>query len=127
MVDSPGSIQTSNLTIKNHKRKITVSPPAGSVASSLPHRNYILHLIERYNEFASQQPGRQFKHAAIYNNIKARFGAKWDFVPLGTFDAVVTFLQQRIDRTRLGAINHSKGASNYSLFTEYRRKYEGQA
>jgi hypothetical protein len=126
MVSSPGGIQTSNLTIKNQKKKLTVNPPAGSVASSLSHRNYLQHLIERYNEFAGKQSGREFKHAAIYARIKAGFGAKWDFVPLDSFEDLATFLQQRIDRTRLGSINRSKGVPNYSLFIEYRQKYEGK-
>lgn len=127
MVGSPGGIQASNVTIKNQKKKLTVNPPAGSVASSLSHRNYLQHLIERYNEFAGQQGGREFKYAAIYARIKAHFGAKWDFVPLGNFDDLAMFLQQRIDRTRLGSINRSKGIPNYSLFSEYRQKYEGKA
>ena len=126
MVGSPGGIQTSNLTIKNQKRKPTINPPAGSVGSSLSHRNYIQHLIERYNGFASQQPGRKFKHAVIYTRIKARFGAHWNFASLDRFEDIATFLQQSIDRTKLGSINRSKGIPNFSLFTEYRQKYEGQ-
>ena len=124
MVDSPGSVQTSNLIIKKQKGKVTITPPLDSVASSLSHRNYIRHLIERYNEFASQQPGRKFRHAVIYASIRARFGATWNFIPISNFEDVVTFLQQRIDRTRLGSMNRAKGTANYSLFAEYRQKYE---
>src|ERR1051326_3838680 len=126
MIGSPGAIQTSNLTIKNQKRKPAIIPPAGSVGSSLSHRNYLQHLIDRYNEFASQQPGRKFNYAAIYTRIKARFGAAWNFASLERFDDIVAFLQRNIDRTRLGSINRSKGIPNFSLFTEYRQKYEGK-
>lgn len=126
MIGSPGSIQASNLTIKNPRKKLAFNLPVGSIGGSLSHRNYLKHLIDRYNEFAGEQKGRNFKYAAIYARIKARFGAKWDFISLGSFDEVVAFLQQRIDRTLIGSRNRSKGIPNYSSFAEYRQKYEGK-
>jgi len=124
MVHSPGSVQASSVVIKNQNKRIAVLPPAESVASSLSHRNYVKHLIDRYQEFASKQPGRKFRYPAIYDTVKRRYGAKWDFVSLRQFNELVLFLHQRIDRTMLGSVNRGKGIPNYSAFDEYRTKYE---
>jgi hypothetical protein len=98
--------------------------PCGAIASSLAHRNYAKHLIDRYNEFASQQPGRtDFKFPAIYAKLKKLFGAKWDMVPLTSFQRLVDYLQGRIDDTWQGRINRSKGYPNYSDFSDYQKKY----
>lgn len=83
----------------------TIGPPEGAIASSLSHRNYVKYLIDRYQEFASDQSGRVFKYPAIYSNLKKGFGAKWDLVSLGRFNDLTAYLQGRIDRTRLGRIN----------------------
>lgn len=98
--------------------------PEGAIASSLAHRNYVKHLIDRYNEFASQQPGRTaFRFPAIYATLKKRFGTKWDMVPLATLQRLVDYLQGRIDDTWQGRINRSKGYPNYSSFSDYQMKY----
>ncbi len=123
MVDSPGSVQASTVVFRSQKKTVKIAAPAGSVASDLSSLNYIKHLIEQYQEFAKHQPGREYRYAAIYAAIKRRFGAKWDYVPLGQFDDLVLFLQQRVDRTMLGCMNRSKGFPNYSTFAEYRAKY----
>jgi hypothetical protein len=101
----------------------TIAAPAGAIASSLIHRNYTKHLIDRYQEFASNQPGRVFKFPAIYSNLKKKFGAKWDLVPLARFDELASYLQARIDRTRLGQINRTKGHPNFSTFEEFKAKH----
>jgi len=124
MLDSPGSVQASHVIIKTQKRSLKFQPPIGSIASELAHRNYTKHLIDRYHDFASKQPGRTFGYPAIYAEIKRRFGAKWDFIPLHQFDDLVLFLQQRIDKTMLGSMNRGKGTPNYSTFVEFRQKYE---
>jgi hypothetical protein len=124
MFHSPGSVQVSSVVIKNQNKRVAVLPPAESVASSLSHRNYVKHLIDRYQEFASKQPGREFRYPAIYNAIKRQYGAKWDFVSLRQFNELVLFLHQRIDRTMVGSVNRGRGVSNYSAFKEYQKKYE---
>lgn len=124
-VNTAASVQASNVLIKNHKKPIKVLPPSNSLASDLSRRNYVKHLIDRYQEFAKSQPGREFRYAAIYAKIKKRYGAKWDFVPIHQFDDLVSFLQRNVDRTMLGSINRGKGISNYSTFSEYRQKYAG--
>ncbi len=125
MVNSPGAVQASQVVFKNARKTVKVVPPAGSLASDLSRRNYVKHLIDRYQEFAKQQPGRLFRYAAVYSAIKGRFGADWGNIRLHQFESLVEFLQKKIDRTMLGSMNRGKGTPNYSTFAEYREKYEG--
>lgn len=104
-------------------KKTTIAAPIGSIASSLAHRNYTKHLIDRYQEFASDQLGRDFKFPAIYSTLKKRFGAKWEMIPLIQFEVLCDYLRGRIDKTRLGQINRSKGHPNYSSFEEFKLKH----
>ena len=124
MLNRPGGIQASQVVIKNRKQIIKIAPSPGSLACDLSRRNYVRHLIDRYQEFAKQQPGRVFRYPVIYKAIKRRFGVNWDRVPLRQFAALVEFLQQRIDHTMLGAMNRGKGTASYSTFTEFCEKYE---
>ena len=100
----------------------TIDPPAGSIGSDLLMRNYTKHLIDRYNDFASKQPGRtKFSFAAIHSLIKKRYRVgKWELVPIGRFEDLCALLQDRINATMLGRINQSKGQKNYSTLAEYR-------
>ena len=114
-VNSPGVVQATNVTIKVTKGSVKLAPHPDSIGGSLPHRNHVQHLIETYNTFASD--GRQnYSHAAIYAIVKKEFKAHWLHVPRDRFADLVAFLQHRIDRTRLGRINHGKGHKNYSTF-----------
>jgi hypothetical protein len=124
MIDSPGAVQADQVVIKTQKKSVHVLPPAESLASDISKRNFIKHLIDRYNEFASQQPGRAFGYGAVYTKIKERFGAKWDLIPLHRFEDLATFLQDRINGTMRGRVNRGKGIPNYSTYDEYRLKYE---
>jgi hypothetical protein len=123
MFNSPGSVQAGSVIIKNQKKILKILPPEGTISSDASRRNYIKHLIDRYHDYASQQPARKFSYAAIYATIKKRFGAKWDLIPIQQFDALASFLQQRIDKTMRGNMNRH---GNYSTFPEYLRKYEGK-
>ena len=124
MIDSPGGIQAQNVTIKTEKRKIRVQPPAGTIASDRQRLNYIKHLIDRYNDFAMKQPKRKFSHAAIYADIKKRFGAKWDFISIERFEDLTSFLHAKIHRTMLGGINRGKGYPNFSTFDQFVIEYD---
>lgn len=103
----------------------TIAPPAGSIGSNLLMRNYAKHLVDRYNDFASKQPGRtKFSFAAIHSLIKKRYRVgKWELIPLGRFDDLCAFLQNRINGTMLGRINRSKGQKNFSTLAEYRAEH----
>lgn len=123
-VNSAGTIHADTVKVEGDKKLPKFTAPVGSIASSLSHRNYVKHLIDRYHEFASKQPGRgNFSYPAFYAKIKKIFGAKWDMIHLDRFADFCEFLQDRIDRTRLGQINRSKGQPNYSTFDPYTVKY----
>jgi len=123
-VGNAETIHAQNVNIKSSKGKTKFTAPAGSIGANLVQRNYLKHLIDRYHEFASNQPGRKdFTYPAIYAHIKKLFGAKWDMIPSTRFPDVTEHMQKRIDNTRLGRINRSKGHPNYSSFDEYEEKY----
>ncbi|MCY3760261.1 MAG: HNH endonuclease signature motif containing protein [Gemmatimonadetes bacterium] len=110
--------------IKTTRKSVKVSPPVGSIGSSLSHKNYVKHLIDRYHEFKKIEVGQGgMKYAVFYQQIKRRFGAKWDMIPLQSFDALVHFIQSRIDKTKHGRIRKAHGKKSYSEFEEYLNKY----
>lgn len=97
-----------------------MAPPAGAIASSLMHKNYIKRLIDRYHEFKKADVGKEeMKYPILYKNINRKFGAKWDMIPIERFDSLSEYIQWRIDRTILGKNRKSKGKKNYSTFSEY--------
>jgi hypothetical protein len=121
MLNSPGSIQADNVTIRQTKGSSKFLPIEGSLGADLVRRNYAKHLIDRYNDFASKQTGRTgYSFAAIYGIIKKHFKADWERIPVTRFDELVDFLQGRIDRTQLGSINRGKGIKNFSNFDDYK-------
>lgn len=99
-----------------------IAAPSGSIGADLLMRNYAWHLIERYNEFASKQPGRtNFTFAAIHSSIRKRYSVgKWELVPASRFNDLCEMLQSKIDRTFLGKRNRSKGYKSYSTLDEFR-------
>lgn len=106
------------------KRRVKPPPPVGVIATDANRRNYIKHLIDRYNEFASDNGKRlDFRYPAIYSAIKGTCKATWDMVPLTKFEELAAYLQSRIDRTRLGCINRGNGRPNYSSFEKYVVEY----
>lgn len=127
MLNSPGAVQATNVTIKKTKGSIRYLPAPGSLGSDAVRRNYVKHLLDRYNQFASEQTGRtEFSYAAIYSIIKKRFKADWERIPLTRFGDLVELLHDRIDRTQRGSINRGNGIKNYSTFEVYRRESGGE-
>jgi hypothetical protein len=124
MIDSPGGMQAEKIVFKTQKKSVKFNAPSGTIASDRRKRNYIKHLIDRYHEFASEQPRRKFSYPAIYAEIKKAFGAKWDHVSVDHFDMMSVHLQRKIDRTMIGNMNRGKGQRNYSTFEEFIEKYE---
>ena len=125
MLSSPGGVQVNNqienLTIKTTKRTVKVQPPAEAIASCLPMRNYALYLIRRYNDFqkADAEKLGSGKYRIIYRAMQRQFGAKWDMVPRRRFDDLVSFLQTRILKTKLGRIQHSRGRRCFKTYQEF--------
>lgn len=121
MVGSPGAVQGTTVNIKTTKSKIKVMPAEGTIASDALRRNYVKYLIDRYNDFAGKQlRKKEFTYAAIYTYIKKQFRADWERILLIQFDALVSLLHTRIDKTQLGRINCGKGIGNYLSFDDYR-------
>jgi hypothetical protein len=125
MIGSPGGIQAGGgVVIKTEKKTVKFAPPAGTIAADRRRRNYIKHLIDRYNKFAGEQPGRDFGYGAIYEDVKREFGANWDHVSVDRFDDLAAHLQRKIDRTMIGSMNRGKGRPNYSPYEVYLAKYD---
>lgn len=106
------------------RNTVKMSPPDGSIASDLMHKNYIKYLIDRYHKFKEADVGRkEMKYSILYSSIKRKFGAKWDMIPMERFDELSGYLQQRIDGTILGKTHKSRKQKNYSEFLEYCEKH----
>lgn len=125
VIDSPGSIQGHTVNIKTSKKKVSVNAPLGSIGYDFKLSGYIQRLIKRYNEFASSEPNRKSKYSygAISKNITDKFGAQWKLLPVEKAPDVISYLQQRISRTRQARINKGKGWKAFSTFEEYVEKY----
>ena len=113
------------VNIKNSRKDPPKQPPAGSIGTNLLYRNYTKYLIDRYNEFKKADKSTpEFSYAVIYNAIKTQFKAKWDFLPVERFWDLITFLQNRIDKTIIGRGRKSHGDKNYESFEEYKARME---
>jgi len=120
MIGSSGSVQGTNITIKTSRRKAaSIVLPLGVIGSDVKRRPYVKYLIDRYAEFAKVQPGREFKYPVFYSAIKAEFKMDWKWIPTSRFEELCQYLQGRIDRTRLGRINRSKGHRNFVDFSNF--------
>jgi len=115
-------IIANEVTMKTQKKTVRVNPPPGSIGSSLAHRNYIKHLIDRYHEFKRAHSREDMNYAKFYVAIKQKFGAKWDMIALERFEELSIYIQTRIDRTRLGRDKKAKNVKRYSTFPEHQEK-----
>ena len=113
-------VKTNKLEINSGDKKIRMNPPDGSIASSLHHRNYIKHLIDRFHEFKEADVGKEkIRYPIFYNMIKSQFGAKWDMIALDKFDLLSAFIKKRIDGTGLGRKMKAINRKRYSTFEEF--------
>ena len=113
-----------NVEIKTTRRTVKLAAPQGSIASSLRHTNYAKHLIDRYHEFKMIEIGKEaIKWPVFYQQVKRQFGANWKMVPLERFEDLVLYIQSRIDNTKHGRVQKSRGHKNYSSFEEYLKNH----
>jgi|TARA_B100000614_G_scaffold258771_1_gene281928 hypothetical protein len=121
VVDSPGAIVGSTVSLKASRRAVTIHPAAGTIGADQNTSRYIQHLINRYNEFASKEPTRatKFSYGAISKNIEHKFGSQWKLLSMEDFADLCAYLQGRIMKTRLAKLNASKGRRSFSSFEEY--------
>ncbi|WP_282063659.1 HNH endonuclease signature motif containing protein [Roseobacter litoralis] len=112
-----------NISIRGSKTKITQLPPQGTIAADLALRNHAKYLIDRYHEFKKIDVGKgKVNFAIFYQSIEREFGAKWDYISRERFESLVAFLHRRIDQTRFGKAQKSRGIRRYSSFTEHGAK-----
>lgn len=120
-IQSPGVIQGHTINIKTSKSKVVVAASPGSIADDRKMRSYGSYLISRYQEFqkGDSQKAGDFKYMAIHNALKREFKCDWKLLPSEHFEELVTFLQRRIDNTKLGRINRARLIRNYHSFAEH--------
>jgi len=125
-INSPGSIQGINVSVKTGRENVKINAPPGSLGYDLIYNKYISHLIKRYNEYASKEPSRRtkFSYGALSKNIETKFGASWKLLGIEYAQDVITYIQGRIDKTRIARINTGKGIPSYSFLDEYIKKYQ---
>lgn len=120
-IQSPGAIQAHTVNVKTTKSKVTIAPPVGSIANDRKMFSYSKYLIDRYQEFQkgdSQKTG-DFKYMAIHAALKREFKCDWKLLPTDRFNELITFLQHRVDNTKLGRINRAKSNPNYHPFADH--------
>ena len=114
------------IEIKTENKTVKLNPPAGTIASSLKHRNYTKYLIDRYHEIQESDIGREnMKYPVLYKSIQRKFGSKWEMIPLEKFDELSVYLQGRIDKTKIGRIRKANSQKTHSTYEEYCDKYYG--
>lgn len=117
------SIQAKTIIYKS-KSKPKIEFADGAIGKSAEKKNYVKHLIDRYNEFKEIEVGRsEMKYFAIWGAIKKEFKASAYQIPDFQFEHLCDYVKVRIDNTKQGRINRGKGMRNYSSFEEiYREK-----
>lgn len=124
-INSPGSIQGENVTVNTERKKVSIEAPPGSLGADPVFSKYIAHLISRYNEYASKESNRKtkFSYGAVSKNVEDKFGARWQLLGVECGQEVVSYLQGRINKTKIARINKGKGYPAYSSLKEYIQKY----
>jgi len=124
-INSPGSIQGINVSVSTNQKKVKIEAPLGSLGADLVYSKYISHLISRYNQYASKEPSRKtkFSYGALSKNIETRFGSRWQLLGNEYAQEVISYIQERINKTRIALINKGKGIPSYSALDDYIKKY----
>ncbi|MBL8311223.1 MAG: hypothetical protein JNL19_12415 [Burkholderiales bacterium] len=123
-INSPGAVQVSVVNVKSKGSQVMVGPTEGSVAHNLTMRSYVEYLINRYQECQKADTSKtdRYKYMAIHARIREEFGCKWDFVPVERFSELATYLQGRINNTRLGRNRKVAGHKLFHSFEEHGTK-----
>lgn len=117
------TITTENIIFKG-KTKPKINPHPDSIEANLILKNYIKHLIDRYQEFIKDDHYKgENRYMQIWGAIKKEFGASAYKIPQTKFDNLVEYLQKRIKDTKLGRILNKRGQKLFSTFEEYKEKY----
>ncbi len=112
------SISAQTIVYKS-KSKPKMEFADGAIGKKAELKNYIKHLIDRYNEYKEGDVGKsKMNYGAIWGIIKKEFKASAYQIPETQFESLCLFLQKRIDNTKQGRINKGKGHKNYSGFDD---------
>ena len=124
-INSPGSIQGTNVTVKARGSNVKIQPALGSLGADPVLSKYVAHLIIRYNEFASKGSNTKTKFCfgAISKNIESKFGTRWQLLGMEYSHDVIEYLQFRINRTKQARINKGSAHPAFSSLDEYVKKY----
>ena len=86
MVNSPGSVQAKNVTIKTGRRSPPIPVPADAVGANLEMRAYVEYLVKRYIDWRmkgikSGKDRRHYHPSMTHQLIEREFGARYNLVP----------------------------------------------
>ena len=97
------------------------SPPSDAIGSVAELASYIEYLIGKYQDYQKQDAEKEGrgKFTIIYNAIRREYGSKWQTIPVRKFEQLVSFLQRRIDNSKVGRIRKSRGQKRYHNFQEH--------
>ena len=118
---SPGAIQAQTLNLTTTKKTVHFSPPGDAIGAFAELASYVEYLIGKYQDYQKQDVGKEGrgKYTIIYNAIRGKYGSKWQTIPVGKFEDLMSFLQQRIDNSKVGRIRKSRGQKRYHSFEEH--------
>jgi hypothetical protein len=118
---SPGAIQAQTLNLKTTKKTVRINPPGDAIGASAELASYIEYLIRKYNDYQKLDVEKEGigKYIIIYNAIRGEYGSKWQTIPVGKFEGLTSFLQRRIDNSKIGRIRKGRGQKRYHSFEEH--------
>jgi hypothetical protein len=97
--------------------------PDGALGKDLLKKNYVSYLIKRYGDwkqFELNHKGESFNWAAFNKHLMNQYRASGiNYIHVNHFEEMVTYLQDRIDKTIFGRNSIAKGRRNYSTFEEH--------
>ncbi|OQW32997.1 MAG: hypothetical protein A4E19_06515 [Nitrospira sp. SG-bin1] len=121
---SPGAIQAQTVNLKTTKKSVRFNPPSDAIGAVAAMTSYIEYLIRKYQDYQKQDTEKEGsrKYTVIYSAIQREYGSKWQTIPASSFEDLVSFLQRRIDNTKVGRIRKSRGQKRYHGFEEHERR-----
>jgi hypothetical protein len=120
---SPGAIQTQTLNLETTKKTIRINPPGDAIGAFAELASYIEYLIGKFQDYQKQDVTKEGpgKYTIIYNAIRREYGSKWQTIPVGKFEDLMSFLQGRIDNSKVGRIRKGRRQKRYHSFEEHCR------
>jgi len=114
-----------NKVVINVKETKKTKYPEGCVGFDVVKANYIGYLLGRYHEYKEYEVGKVGMNYAIFpSHLKSKFkiGKTRTVynIPLSRFDELVSYVQDRIDGTKLARVQKAKGqGKHYESLEEY--------